>query len=84
MASRKPEKVFRIGAVSASIFAHTVDTDGGSRIIRSVSIQKRYMDGDEAKYTSSFNLAELPLAMRVISLAQAYVEANEAEVSLTD
>ena len=57
MAPRKPEKVFRIGFVSASVFGHPVDTDGGSRIIRSVSIQKRYMDGDEAKYTSSFNLS---------------------------
>ena len=84
MASRKPEKVFRIGFVSASVFGHSVDTDGGSRIIRSVSVQKRYMDGDEAKYTSSFNLAELPQAMRAMSLAQAHIEANEAEVSLTD
>jgi hypothetical protein len=52
---RKPEKVFRIGFVSASVFAHNVETDDGTRTIRSVSIQKRYKDGDEVKYTSSFN-----------------------------
>lgn len=84
MAPRKPEMVFRIGFVSASVFAHSVDTENGSRTIRSVSIQKRYMDGEEAKYTSSFNLAELPQALRAMTLAQAYIESHEAEVSLGD
>ena len=84
MSSRKPEKVFRIGFVSASVFGHSVDTEEGSRIIRSVSVQKRYKDGDDVKYTSSFNLAELPQAIRAIELAQSYVESLEAEVSLGD
>ena len=81
---RKPEKVFRIGFVSASVFANDVDTDDGTRTIRSVSVQKRYMDGDEAKYTSSFNLSELVQALRVLNLAQAYIESQEAELHLTD
>ena len=80
--SKKPEKVFRIGFVSASIFAHDVETDAGSRTMRAVSIQKRYLDGEEAKYTSSFNLAELPQAIRCLQLAQQYVESFEAEVML--
>ena len=77
---RKPEKVYRIGYVSASVFARDVDTDDGKRTIRNVNVQKRYMDGDEAKYTSSFSLAELPQAIRVLQLASAHVEAREAEV----
>ena len=81
---RKPEKVFRIGFVSASIFANDVDTDDGKRTIRSVSIQKRYKDGDDVKYTSSFNLAELPQALRAMQLAQAHIESEEAEIHLTD
>jgi len=36
------------------------------------------------KYTSSFNLAELPQALRVLNLAQAYIESQEAELHLTD
>lgn len=79
--SRSPEKVFRIGFVSASVFAHDVDADGGSRTIRSVSVQKRYRDGDEVKYTSSFNLSELPQAIRVLQLAQQHVEAAEATIT---
>ncbi len=53
---RKPEAVFRIGFVSASVFAHEVDSDNGKRTLRSVNLQKRYKDGDEVKYTTSFNL----------------------------
>ena len=84
MAQKKPEKVFRIGFVSASVFAHDVETDDGKRTLRSVSIQKRYMDGEEAKYTSSFGLTELPQAIRVLQLAQQYVESHEAEIALSE
>jgi len=76
--SQSPEKVFRIGFVSASVFVHEVDSDGSKRTIRSVSVQKRYRDGDDVKYTSSFNLSELPQAIRVLQLAQVHVEDCEA------
>lgn len=82
MSQRKPEKVFRIGFVSASVFARDIDTDDGKRTVRSVNVQKRYMDGDEVKYTSSFNLAELPQAIRVLQLAQHHVEVRESEIAL--
>lgn len=81
---RKPEAVFRIGFVSASVFVHDVDTDGGHRAVRSVNIQKRYKDGDEVKYTTSFGLAELPQVLRVLQLAQQHVESREAKLELND
>ena len=84
MANKRPEKVFRVGFVSASIFTHDVESDDGKRTMRSVSLQKRYLDGQEAKFTSSFNLAELPQAIRCLELAQQYVEGREAEVKLDD
>lgn len=80
----RPEKVFRIGFVSASVFAHDVENDDGKRTMRSVSVQKRYLDGEEAKYTSSFNLSEIPQAIRAMQLAQDYVEAREAEIAIGD
>ncbi|QDT38405.1 hypothetical protein [Stratiformator vulcanicus] len=79
-----PEKVFRVGAVSASVFAHEVEFEGTKRTIRSVSVQKRYRDGDGVKYTQSFNLGELPLVVRAFQLAQRYVEDLEAEIQLGD
>ena len=81
--ANKPEKVFRIGSMSASVFARKVDQDGMSRTLRSVSLQKRYKDGDEIKYTTSFDLSELPQIIRVTQLAQGYVESQEAEVQLS-
>ncbi|MCA9078643.1 MAG: hypothetical protein KDA93_26695 [Planctomycetaceae bacterium] len=82
--SNKPEQVYRIGFVSASVFARDVETDGGKRTLRSVNVQKRYKDGDDTKYTSSFGLGELPQAIRCLQLAQAYIEGHEAEVNLDD
>lgn len=76
MANSQPVKVIRVGNVSASIFARTVGDD--ERTLHSVSLQKRYVDSGEAKYTTSFGLAELPVAARVLQLAQEFVEKNEA------
>ncbi|QDV48509.1 hypothetical protein [Gimesia fumaroli] len=77
-----PEKVFRIGFITASVFGHEIETDEGPITVRSVNVQKRYKDGDDVKYTSSFNLAELPQAVRVLQMAQGYVERAEAEIIL--
>lgn len=81
---RKPEVVFRIGFISCSVFVHDIDTDNGQRAIRSVNVQKRYRDGDETKYTTSFGLAELPQVQRVLQLAQQHIEAREAKLELND
>ena len=84
MSSRKPERVFRIGFVSASVFAHDIESDDSKRTLRSVNLQKRYLNGEEVKYTSSFNLAELPQAIRVLKLATDYVESCESQVALSE
>ncbi|TWT60966.1 hypothetical protein [Rubinisphaera italica] len=81
MASNAPEKTFRIGLVSASVFVNEIDGDGGKRTIRNVNLQRRYRDGDDWKSSTSFGLADLPVALRVLQLAQAYVEEREAEVN---
>lgn len=80
--SSKPEKVFRIGYVTASVFAREIQGDNGTRILHSVNIQRCYMDGDEFKYSSSFGLAELPQAIRVLQLAANWVEGQEAGIEL--
>lgn len=79
---KRPEAVFRIGSVSSAIFAHEVETESGTipRLIRSVSLQRRYRDEDQAKYSGSFSLAEIPQAIRCLQLAQEYIEAREAQV----
>lgn len=75
----KPEKVFRIGSVSASVFVNEVEQ--GKRQVRNVNLQKRYRDGDEWKSSTSFGLPELPQAMAVLDLVMKYVADKEAEVA---
>lgn len=77
---KSPEKVFRIGHVSASVFLNEGSSEGNARSFRSVNIQRSYRDGDDTKFSSSFTLADLPTAIRVLQLAQHYVEQVEAEV----
>lgn len=79
--SKAPEKTFRIGSVSASVFVNHVQADSGKRIIRNVNLQRRYKDGDEWKSSTSFGLADLPQAIRALQLAQQHVEAEEADVT---
>ena len=76
-----PEKVFRIGSIAASIFVNDVQTDGGKRQVRNVALQRRYRDGDDWKSSTSFGLADLPNAVRVLQLAQGHVERSEAEAA---
>ena len=76
----KPEKVFRIGYVSASIFVNEIETEGGKRTVRNVNLQRRYKDGNEWKSASSFGLGDLPCALRVLQLALQHIETAEAEV----
>jgi len=74
-----PEKVFRIGSVSASVFVNDVDTENGKRKMRNANLQRRFRDGDEWKSSSSFGLSHLPNAIRVLELALQHIESAEAE-----
>ena len=78
---KSPEKVFRIGSVSASIFVNKIEGESGKRQIRNVNLQRRYKDGNEWKSATSFGLTDLPNAIRVLQLALEHVETAEAEVS---
>jgi len=78
----KPVKTFRIGSCSASVFQNDFDTKTGKRTFHSVSLQRRYQDeGGEWKNSNGFTLSDLPIAIRVLQLAQTYVEDQEAHVS---
>ena len=80
MAKQKPEKVFRVGYVSASVFANASGSESG-REFRNVTLQRSYQDDDgKRQYTGSLALGDLPNAIRVLQLAQSYVESQEAEV----
>lgn len=81
----QPEKTFRMGLVSASVFVNEFDVNDGKRKTkrsrRNVVLQRSYKDkeSDEWKQTNSFGLGDLPAAIRVLELAQSYVESQEVE-----
>ena len=79
----KPEKVLRIGPVTASVFLNEIETEGGKRSVRSVSLQRRYRDDKDGEWKSSnsFALGELPQAMAALDLAMQYVASKEASIA---
>jgi hypothetical protein len=83
--SKSPEKVFRVGYVSASVFVNTSkrqeDGETVEREFRTVSLQRSYQDDDDRwKYSSNLTLGDLANARRALKLAQAFVEEREAVV----
>lgn len=78
----QPEKVFRVGLVSASVFRNeiTVGEGGRKRTVRSATLQRRYKDGKEWKTGTSFNLTDTLAAIRALELAARYIETKEADV----
>ena len=75
----KPEKVFRVGSVSASIFTNEVGEEGSKRTIRSANVQRTYRTDDgNWKPTSSFALAELAQLRLVVEQAIQYVSEADA------
>lgn len=76
MAKKKPEKTFRLGNISASVFVQEGSGDNGSEF-RTVQLQRSYRDGDETKYATNFTAGDLPAAIRCLELAQSYVEEQD-------
>jgi hypothetical protein len=78
--SHQADKIFQIGFVAASVYVEKHMSPLGERLLRSVVVQRSFIDEGEIRYSSTLGLAELPQAIRVLQLAQNYVEACEAEI----
>ena len=60
----KPEHVFKVGPVRASIFNNTFQRDGKDIVLPKVVLEVRYKDKNgQWKGTNSFSLNELPKAI---------------------
>lgn len=73
----KPEKKFRAGAVSATIWKNTGKKDGDEFEYRTVSIDRNYKDGDDWKTTNSFRVNDLPKLANVANKAYDFLVAKE-------
>ena len=70
----KPETVFKIGAVRASIFRNTVERNGQSIPLPKVVIEVRYKDKTgQWNGTNSLSLNDLPKAILALQKAFEYL-----------
>ena len=74
---QKPEKKFSCGPISAGIWANTKVVAGETVKFYSVTINKAYKEGEEWKYTNSFNIEDLPKVALVATEAYKYVRLRE-------
>jgi hypothetical protein len=64
-----PEKVFRAGNVSASIFVDEYEYSTGLQIVRRVALSRRYRGG----YAKSLRRQDIPDAIEVLTEAWRYL-----------
>ena len=70
----RPEKVFKVGAVRASIFRNTIQQQGRTITIPKVVLEVRYKDkGGKWKSTNSFSTNEVPKAILALQKTFDYV-----------
>ena len=74
---QKPEKKFNCGSISASIWANAKAVKGETVTLYSVTINKAYKEGEEWKYTNSFDIEDLPKVALVATEAYKYVRLRE-------
>ena len=76
----KPVKVIRFGAISASVFENSIDTESGAKSMLTVNLQRRYRDSDgQWKSNNSFTLTELPSAIEVLRRAMDFVASEQID-----
>lgn len=77
--SNLPEKNFRVGTISASVWRNTITKkDGTSADVLTVSFDKRYKDkdSDEWKSTKTLRSGDLPKAVVLLNKAYEYILMN--------
>ena len=81
----KPEKVFKIGAVRASIFRNAIERQGKQVMMPKVILEVRYLDkSGQWKGTNSLSLNEVPKAVLALQKAFEYLsEKKEGQASQT-
>jgi hypothetical protein len=75
--SNKPEAVFKVGAVRASIFRNTIVQNGRTIPLPKVVLEVRYKDkAGEWKGTNSLSLNEVPKAILALEKAYEYLTSH--------
>jgi len=77
----KPEKVFKMGAVRASIFRNFVNQGGRSVALPKIVIEVRYKNkAGEWDGTNSLSINDVPKAVAALQQAYEYLLSGDAQV----
>lgn len=69
-----PEKKFRAGVVSATVWLNQTEKNGKAASYRTISLQRGYKDkNDQWQNTTSFRTNDLPRATLVLNQAYEYL-----------
>lgn len=76
-----PEKKFRAGSVTATIWKNTNQVDGKEVSFYTVALERSYKDKeDNWKTTSSLRSSDLPKAVLVANKAYEYLELKDEQI----
>ena len=81
MGKKLPEKKFRAGPVSATIWSnHGKDSEGKETTYKTVSFERSYMDKEgNWQTTNSLRTGDLPRAVLVLNKAYEYLSLTDGE-----
>ena len=69
----KPEKKFRAGGITATVWKNTGKKDGKEFEFHTISVERNYKDGDDWKTTNSMRVGDLPKLALVANKAFSYL-----------
>ena len=76
-----PEKKFRAGAISATVWNNTVEKEGETFDFKTVSFERNYKDkNEEWQTTSTLRLNDIPRAVLVLNKAYEYLTLKEQDL----
>jgi len=74
----KPEKRFKCGPISASVWVEAKTVEGEMVKFYSINIDKAYKDGDNWKHTNRFSAEDLPKVALVANEAYKYIRLSSS------
>ena len=81
MNKKQPIKKFAAGAVNLAIWENQKQKDGKQFVVNSVSIERRYLEGENWKSTNSFGVNDLQKIRLVVDKAQEFLFLKDIEES---
>ncbi len=74
----QPEKGFKVGGCTASVFVNEINTGNGKATVKSVNLQRAYKDKEgNFQHATSFKANDIPKAVLALLKAYDYLSTEE-------